>query len=246
MAMLPRYVMLNGYGPIVYALWSQPPFWRRYSYVVLPQPRWGKYRPATDQQLPPEWFAQQWLDPLMVPKTRPSLKAMGVPPVRVDEELSAAIRRTTDEIMAKRRSTMTVDDRQRLANIRRDLGDSSDETEIELIPRNVEPTVDEEIAKGNGWHLAGYRDARHWVRQKPKPQEKAMPVHDAEPGDIYVDDSGKLWRCVRPPSVSFEEVEGQVKMDASGAWVTHKQHCEGALGGPLWNGWKRIWRKEQA
>jgi len=90
-------------------------------------------------------------------------------------------------------------------------------------------------------------DAPSWViGRRLLAEEKAMTVHDAEPGDVYVDDSGKLWRCIRPPKVSFEEVEAtDATMDCSGAWVMQKQCREGALGDLMWNGWKRIWRKEK-
>lgn len=70
-----------------------------------------------------------------------------------------------------------------------------------------------------------------------------MSVHDAVPGDIYVDRTGKLWRCVtvcHEPTVTMEEVEGRVE----GPIIRGRQ--SGGVSGLMWNGWKRIFRKEAA
>lgn len=91
-----------------------------------------------------------------------------------------------------------------------------------------------------------------------------MSVHDAQPNDIYVDNTGKLWRCVgvcHEPTVIFEEVEGRtaappdLTMQAQGQLLAQqyrapeappiiKDRKSGGVGGFMWNGWKRIFRKE--
>jgi hypothetical protein len=93
-----------------------------------------------------------------------------------------------------------------------------------------------------------------------------MSVHDAEPGDIYTDERGKLWRIVavcHQPTVEAEEVEGTLydpnvpqAPNAAAAAVginlgqfgvssarINKQRKSGGTNGLMWNGWKRIWRK---
>ena len=88
-----------------------------------------------------------------------------------------------------------------------------------------------------------------------------MSVHDAEPGDIYVDALGKLWRVIaicRDPTVTVEEVEGhvpspvnyggvvgQIGMASSSPQIV-KARQSGGVGGLMWHGFKRIWRKEPA
>lgn len=90
-----------------------------------------------------------------------------------------------------------------------------------------------------------------------------MSVHDAEPGDIYTDESGKLWRIIavcRDPTVDAEEVEGTL-YDPNAPPAIHwqgqvssvqsvvlprasinKRRVSGGVGGLMWNGWQRIWR----
>ncbi len=74
-----------------------------------------------------------------------------------------------------------------------------------------------------------------------------MTVHDAEPGDVYVDEAGKLWRCVsicREPTVTMDEVEvGDNNLAVNG--VPARARSSGGVSGLMWNGWKRIWRKEK-
>jgi hypothetical protein len=89
-----------------------------------------------------------------------------------------------------------------------------------------------------------------------------MSVHDAEPGDIYVDNQGKLWRVVwklDQPSVGVEEVEGRAPMPQS-AYANQAAQAQayqaprpveliraqqsGGVSGCMWEGFKRIWRKE--
>ncbi len=94
-------------------------------------------------------------------------------------------------------------------------------------------------------------------------EEQVMSVHDAEPGDVYVDAIGKLWRCVsicHEPTVVMEEVEGHtsappdpmiIGMAAQqyhppGAPPIMRNRRFGGVQGLMWDGWKRIWRKEQA
>ena len=67
-----------------------------------------------------------------------------------------------------------------------------------------------------------------------------MSVHDAEPGDIYVDESGKLWRCIatcNEPTCTFEEIEPT----GGSGW---KERKGGGLSGLMWNGWKRIYHPD--
>lgn len=63
-----------------------------------------------------------------------------------------------------------------------------------------------------------------------------MSVHDAKPGDIYVDASGKLWRVVGvfgEPSVIVQEVEPAV--------VESPVTQTGGVSGLMWHGFKRIY-----
>lgn len=93
-----------------------------------------------------------------------------------------------------------------------------------------------------------------------------MSVHDAEPGDIYADENGKLWRIIticHEPTVDAEEVEGtlfdpnapQAPFAAAGGAMAqlqgfvaratiNKRRVAGATSGLMWNGWKRIWRND--
>ncbi len=67
-----------------------------------------------------------------------------------------------------------------------------------------------------------------------------MSVHDAEPADLYVDDSGKLWRVIGTcgePTVYIQEVE-TLTPDSP---VTRS----GGVSGIMWNGFKRIYRPEK-
>lgn len=96
-----------------------------------------------------------------------------------------------------------------------------------------------------------------------------MSVHGAEPGDIYADANGKLWRIlfvVHEPTVTAEEIEGTLfdpnattpPTAAQGLGQSiyqglppqrariEKRKQIGAVGGLMWNGWKRIWRKDDA
>lgn len=65
-----------------------------------------------------------------------------------------------------------------------------------------------------------------------------MSVHDAQPGDIYADAQGKLWRVISvcaEPTVTVEEVEklGQENVRRGGG-----------VSGYMWYGFKRIFRPE--
>ena len=64
-----------------------------------------------------------------------------------------------------------------------------------------------------------------------------MSVHDAELGDLYVDETGKLWRVMMlcgEPTVHVQEVETLTP----GSPVTRS----GGVSGFMWHGYKRIHR----
>lgn len=91
-----------------------------------------------------------------------------------------------------------------------------------------------------------------------------MSVHDAEPGDIYADEQGKLWRIIgvcHEPNVIAEEVEGSLHDPSAPiapnaavgvGWAQgimprasiQKARRSGGMGGLIWTGWKRIWRND--
>jgi hypothetical protein len=63
-----------------------------------------------------------------------------------------------------------------------------------------------------------------------------VSVHGAQPRDVFVDRQGKLWRVVgvwTEPTVIMEEIEEQ-----------HGTRLHGGVSGMMWDGFKRIWRKE--
>lgn len=66
-----------------------------------------------------------------------------------------------------------------------------------------------------------------------------MSVHEAEPGDVYVDAHGKLWRVMgtcKEPTVTVVEIE---------PYDTRKPiRKNGGVSGLMWNGFKRIYRPE--
>lgn len=67
-----------------------------------------------------------------------------------------------------------------------------------------------------------------------------MSVHDAEPGDVYVDKEGKLWRVMgtcHEPTVQVAEIERTVPERP----VT----LRGGISGLMWDGFKRIYRPEK-
>ena len=64
-----------------------------------------------------------------------------------------------------------------------------------------------------------------------------MSVHDAEPGDIYVDSRNVLWRVVgvyHEPTVIMQRINGDATRDRQ----------SGGVSGPMWSGYKRIHRPE--
>lgn len=66
-----------------------------------------------------------------------------------------------------------------------------------------------------------------------------MSVRDAEPGDVYVDARGKLWRVVgvcHEPSVTVQEIEFTPMQSA--------RQQGGGVSGLMWNGFTRIFRPE--
>jgi hypothetical protein len=71
-----------------------------------------------------------------------------------------------------------------------------------------------------------------------------VSVHDAEPGDIYVDAEGKLWRVLwtcREPTVCLQAVENSALFSGSPPDSTR----QGGISGQMWHGFKRIWRKAE-
>lgn len=69
-----------------------------------------------------------------------------------------------------------------------------------------------------------------------------MSVRDAEPGDIYADFNGKLWRVTgtcSEPTVYVEEVEPFCG-EAGSVW--QKVRRSGGVSGLMWQGFKRIFR----
>lgn len=66
-----------------------------------------------------------------------------------------------------------------------------------------------------------------------------MSVHDAEPGDVYVDAAGKLWRVVSicgEPTVTVQEVETLTP--------TNEVRKSGGVSGYMWHGFRRIHRPD--
>lgn len=64
-------------------------------------------------------------------------------------------------------------------------------------------------------------------------------THDAEPGDLFVDAGGKLWRVIwtcGEPTVGMREVE------PAEAWKDSPITMSGAVSGGMWQGFKRIYR----
>lgn len=94
-----------------------------------------------------------------------------------------------------------------------------------------------------------------------------MEIADACEGDVYVDDSGKLWRVtlvVHEPTVTVEEVEGtlhdpnrpifpaaaqvagvQLGQIFSGPYAAEIRKIRRShfIGDKVWEGWWRIWRR---
>lgn len=58
-----------------------------------------------------------------------------------------------------------------------------------------------------------------------------MTISDAQPGDIYLDPSGMLWRIVAAgPAISAQEVDGVAGRRA-------------LINDPIWHGWQRVFRR---
>ena len=88
-----------------------------------------------------------------------------------------------------------------------------------------------------------------------------MSVRDAVPGDIYVDPDGKLWRVIstcKEPTVTLEAVEPKgfipepPNMLQPFPMVDHsagrylRDRKGGAVSAPIFEGLRRIWRREEA
>lgn len=72
-------------------------------------------------------------------------------------------------------------------------------------------------------------------------------VLDAQPGDIYVDENGKLWRVqwvCSQPTIGFEAVEGTpyVSQDDERTALLNKTKKEGGFSGLMFDGFKVIHR----
>jgi hypothetical protein len=68
-----------------------------------------------------------------------------------------------------------------------------------------------------------------------------MSVHEAEPGDVYVDENGKLWRVIGvcgEPTVIVREIEPDAPESPP---VTRS----GGVSGYMWHGWKRVHRQPE-
>lgn len=78
------------------------------------------------------------------------------------------------------------------------------------------------------------------IALKVQQETKPMSVHDAEPGDIYADSRGKLWRVAgtcHEPTVIMREIERPDHV--CGAPF---QQLSGGVSGVMWKDWKRIFR----
>ena len=84
-------------------------------------------------------------------------------------------------------------------------------------------------------------------------------VHDSNPGDIYVDKEGKLWRVILycpEPTVTMEAVEPDAPLNPNYAQQMlqmqqqpktvelYRQKKCGGVNGAMWEGFKRIHRQE--
>ncbi len=84
-------------------------------------------------------------------------------------------------------------------------------------------------------------------------------VHDSNPGDIYADKDGRLWRVISycaEPTVYMEAVEPDPPMDPNYAQQLqqiqsqprtielYRQKQRGGVNGLMWEGFKRIYRPE--
>ena len=68
-------------------------------------------------------------------------------------------------------------------------------------------------------------------------------INDAQPGDIYIDANGKLWRIlevVREPTVTAEEVEGTLRDPNA---PINKIRRAQTTADACWAGFTRIWRR---
>ena len=67
-------------------------------------------------------------------------------------------------------------------------------------------------------------------------------VHDALPGDVYVDSCGKLWRCIAicdEPTRVFQAIEEDRRTAPTHEEFERKR---GGVSGLMWNDFKRIYR----
>lgn len=62
-------------------------------------------------------------------------------------------------------------------------------------------------------------------------------VQDAEPGDVYVDAKGTLWRVIgscHEPTVIVQSIENDS--------IAEAKRMSGGVSGVMWQGFTRIWR----
>lgn len=88
-----------------------------------------------------------------------------------------------------------------------------------------------------------------------------MSVSESNPGDLYMDENGKLWRVIgvlREPSITMEEVEPEPQPNPAyqmggqtGTYqpqptlpLPYRNKKEGGVSGYMWNGFKRIYKNE--
>ena len=68
-----------------------------------------------------------------------------------------------------------------------------------------------------------------------------MSIKDARPGDIYVDEFGKVWRVMSycsEPTVGMERLELADDIRNSPVTLPHKKHA--AVNAELWSGFKLL------
>lgn len=87
-------------------------------------------------------------------------------------------------------------------------------------------------------------------------------MNEARPGDLYLDERGKLWRVIAysaTPTVTVEEVEPEPQSNPALLQqfqglqqfpktlpLPPRNRLSGGISGAMWDGWKRIFQKETA
>jgi hypothetical protein len=68
-----------------------------------------------------------------------------------------------------------------------------------------------------------------------------MSVHEAEPGDVYVDGQGELWKIVgicREPTVIADRLT--TAFEREGGAGIGQQRQSGGVSGLMWNGFRKL------